>query len=283
MREILDGDGDDAPRGGQGDQRDPGPRDAGRERHPGPPGRRRRGRRRATAGRGARRDRRGSRGGVRSARHRVRGAPPRGQSTGRGATGACRAPTSWSPSATPRCGAIVREFKDELGAFDDYCRRCLDTAMLDAIRAEARHKRIDWAAQRAAADLLATYRERPDALPSERLSGVLHATAAATFVAMAEEAQRGGDDDMIARQDYATAMSVIATTLAALPKPKRRFFVLCYQRRQDARRDRRHARHAPEHLEAVARRGARRDTRRSSSSATSTKRPGVAARRACTC
>jgi RNA polymerase sigma factor (sigma-70 family) len=125
--------------------------------------------------------------------------------------------------------SIVREYKVELGGFDDYARRRIDYAMLTGIRIEARRKRIDWAAQRAAADLLATWRADSGDAPPDQIREMLHAVAAATFVVQAEEAQRGGIDDMIAREDYATAMEVIASVLAAQPKPRRRLFVMNYQ------------------------------------------------------
>ena len=124
---------------------------------------------------------------------------------------------------------IVREFKDEIGGFDDYCRRRIDLVMLTGIRVEARRMRIDWAAQLASADLLSTYRSDPTASPKEQVRDLVRAVAAATFVVTTEEAQRGGEDDEIARRDYATALSVIASVLSALPKPKRRLFVLHYQ------------------------------------------------------
>ena len=127
---------------------------------------------------------------------------------------------------------VVRTYQDELGGFEDYCKRRIDFAMLSGIRLEARHLRIDWAAQRAAADLLALHRGDRGAAPSARLEDVTRAVAAATFAAMVEEAQRGGEDDMIARQEFATAMTVIASTLAALPAPQRRLLVLLYQREQ---------------------------------------------------
>jgi RNA polymerase sigma factor (sigma-70 family) len=124
---------------------------------------------------------------------------------------------------------IVREFKDEIGAFDDYCRRRIDLVMLTGIRVEARRMRIDWAAQLASADLLSAYRSDPTAPPKEQMRDLARAIAAGTFVVTTQEAQRGGDEDMIAREDYATALSVMASMLSALPKPKRRLFVLHYQ------------------------------------------------------
>jgi len=124
---------------------------------------------------------------------------------------------------------VVRTYKDELGGFEDYCKRRIDFAMLSGIRLEARHLRVDWAAQRAAADLLALHRGDRATVPSARLDDVTRAVAAATFAAMAEEAQRGGEGDMIAREEFATAMTVIASTLAALTAPQRKLFVLRYQ------------------------------------------------------
>jgi RNA polymerase sigma factor (sigma-70 family) len=124
---------------------------------------------------------------------------------------------------------IVRGFKEGPSGFTDYCRWRVDIAMLEGIRVETRHKRIDRAAQLVVADLLMTYSSEPGAKAKERLRDVARAVAAATFVAEAEEAQRGGDEDMIAREEYATALSVIAATLKALPTEQRRLFVLHYQ------------------------------------------------------
>lgn len=128
-------------------------------------------------------------------------------------------------SALPR---IVKRYEDELGAFEDYCRRLVDFAMLTGIRVEARVKRIDWAAQLATADLLALRRTEPGASPRESARALVRAVAAATFAAMTEEAQRGGEGDMIAREDFATAMRVIAAMLTAAPRSKRELFVLLY-------------------------------------------------------
>jgi RNA polymerase sigma factor (sigma-70 family) len=123
----------------------------------------------------------------------------------------------------------VRAYKDELGSFEDFCARRVDWAMLDGIRIEAREKRIDRAAQRAAADLLALYRADPKAAPREWLTTLAQAVAAATFAAMTEEAQRGGEGDMIARQEYATALRIMRALLEGLPRPQRKLFVLVYQ------------------------------------------------------
>ncbi len=137
---------------------------------------------------------------------------------------------------------IVEEYDedDALGGFEDYCRRRLDFAMLHGgIRVEARHLRIDRAAQRAAADLLALRRtmagapgDEPGATPRENARALARAVAAATFVAMTEEAQRAGEEDMIAREEFATAMAVVAATVTALPKPQRRLLVLLYHEGQ---------------------------------------------------
>jgi RNA polymerase sigma factor (sigma-70 family) len=141
-------------------------------------------------------------------------------------------------AALPR---IVEKYQDALGAFEDYCRRRVDFVMLTGIRVEARHLRIDRAAQRAAADLLALQRSTPGALadaldatdapgvtPREQARALARAVAAATFVAMAQEAQRAGQEDMISRQDFATAMTVISATLAALPRQQQKVFALVY-------------------------------------------------------
>ena len=124
---------------------------------------------------------------------------------------------------------IVREYDDDIGSFDDYCRRRLDEAMLKDCRAELRARRVEWAAELAAAELLATYRGDGEASWQDRIRNLLQATAAATFVAMVEEAQRGGDDDVVARKAYATAMAVIERRLAALSRPQRQLFLLHYR------------------------------------------------------
>jgi RNA polymerase sigma factor (sigma-70 family) len=131
--------------------------------------------------------------------------------------------------------AIVREHRHELGNFDNFCKRRLDWAMIDSFRVEARHLRNDRAAQRAAADLLALYRADPSAFPPERLASLAQALAAATFAAMTEEAQRGGEDDLIAREEYATAHVVMNAVLVALTSPQRRLFVLLYQEDKNLR------------------------------------------------
>jgi RNA polymerase sigma factor (sigma-70 family) len=142
--------------------------------------------------------------------------------------GLVKADELWSTGSAALL-SIVRDFDEERSGFSDYCRWRIDVAMLGAIRVEARHKRIDVAAQLVSADLLSTYRGDPAASPRDRLREIARAVTAATFVAAAEEAGRGGDEDMIARQEYATALSVIAAALAALPKAQRRLFVLHYQ------------------------------------------------------
>lgn len=124
--------------------------------------------------------------------------------------------------------AAVREYKDGRGGFEHFCRRRVDWAMLDGIRAEARHQRNDRAAQRASADLLALYHSDPRAAPRDRFRTLAEAVAAVAFAAMTEEAQRGGEEDMIAREEYATAHEVMGATLAALPVPSRRLMVLVY-------------------------------------------------------
>ena len=124
---------------------------------------------------------------------------------------------------------IVKEFKQELGAFDDYARRRIDWAMLTGIRVEARRKRLDWAAQRATADLLATWRGDPQAPPPDELRGLLDAVATATFVAATQEALRGGEDDVVTGKDYSACMRVIAETLAELPNQQKRLMVLNFE------------------------------------------------------
>jgi RNA polymerase sigma factor (sigma-70 family) len=124
--------------------------------------------------------------------------------------------------------AIVREYDDARGGFADFCRRRLDYAMLDGIRAETRQQRNDRAAQRAAAELLALYRNDPGALPLDRLRTLAEVVAAATFAAMTEEALRGGEDELAAREEYATAHAVLKSVLEVLPTPQRRLLVLVY-------------------------------------------------------
>jgi RNA polymerase sigma factor (sigma-70 family) len=123
---------------------------------------------------------------------------------------------------------IVRAYQDALGGFEDFCRRRLDGVMLAEIRVEARHQRNDRAAQRALADLLTLYRSDPGAVPRDRVRTLAEAVAAATFAAMTEEAQRGGEEDMIAREEYATAHEVMRAVLVALSRPLRKLMVLLY-------------------------------------------------------
>jgi RNA polymerase sigma factor (sigma-70 family) len=123
---------------------------------------------------------------------------------------------------------IIGKYDDALGGFEDFCRRRLDGEMLNEIRVEARHQRNDRAAQRALADLLVLYRADPDMMPKERARVLSEAVAAATFAAMTEEAQRGGEEDMIAREEYATAHEVMRAVLVALPVPQRRVMVIVY-------------------------------------------------------
>jgi DNA-directed RNA polymerase specialized sigma24 family protein len=115
---------------------------------------------------------------------------------------------------------------------DAFCLLVARRAMLTGIRIEAREKRVDRSAWRAAAELLAYYEAEAGAPPLDELEDLAHAVAAGTFVAMTEEAMRGGDDDMIAREEYATAMSVLRAVLDAAPTTHRRLFVLHYQEGQ---------------------------------------------------
>lgn len=123
---------------------------------------------------------------------------------------------------------IVGKYDDALGGFEDFCRRRLDGEMLNEIRVEARHQRNDRAAQRALADLLVLYRGDPSAAPRDRARALSEAVAAATFAAMTEEAQRGGEEEMIAREEYATAHQVMKAALVAMPRPQRKLMVLVY-------------------------------------------------------
>lgn len=123
---------------------------------------------------------------------------------------------------------VVRTHVDARGSFEAYSEWRIKRAMLGGVRVEARERRIDWAAHRAQAELLALYQGDARAEPLDRLDRLADAVAAATFVAMTQEAQRGGEADMIAREEYATAMEVIGEVLAALPRPKHKLFVLVY-------------------------------------------------------
>jgi RNA polymerase sigma factor (sigma-70 family) len=123
---------------------------------------------------------------------------------------------------------IIGKYDDGLGGFEDFCRRRLDGEMLNEIRVEARHQRNDRAAQKALADLLVLYRGDPDMMPKDRARALSEAVAAATFAAMTEESQRGGEEDMVAREEYATAHEVMKAVLVALPVPQRRVMVLVY-------------------------------------------------------
>jgi DNA-directed RNA polymerase specialized sigma24 family protein len=123
---------------------------------------------------------------------------------------------------------VVREYVDGRSAFEAFSLWRIQRAMLTGIRVEALERRVDKAALRAQAELLALYEGDPSAAPLDRLERLADAVAAATFVAMAQEAQRGGDADMVAREEYAAAMEVIAAVMGALPRPQHKLFVLVY-------------------------------------------------------
>jgi len=123
---------------------------------------------------------------------------------------------------------VVREFQTELGAFLDFCKQRVDRAMLDGIRVEARHQRLEWAARRALADLLATFRSKPDLGPRDRMDRLADNVAAATFAVVTEEAQHGGEDELSVREEYVTAHAVLKSVLVALPTQQKRLFVLLY-------------------------------------------------------
>jgi RNA polymerase sigma factor (sigma-70 family) len=125
--------------------------------------------------------------------------------------------------------AIVREYDPARSGFEEFCRWRLDLVMLTSLRAEARDKRIDRAAQLAAADLLSTFQSAPRAPAAERVRDVARATAAATFVAQAEEAQHGGEDDAAEREQYKLALAIIAAVILTLPHGQQRLFVLHFQ------------------------------------------------------
>jgi len=82
------------------------------------------------------------------------------------------------------------------------------------------------------ADLLMLYRGDRNAMPPDRVRNVAEAVAAATFAAMTEEALRGGEQDMIAREEYATAHEVMKAVLVALPAPLRKLMVLVYHQQR---------------------------------------------------
>jgi len=124
--------------------------------------------------------------------------------------------------------SIVRAHDETRGGFLEFCRRRLDWAMLDAVRVEARQQRNDRAAQRASADLLALYRRDPTVAHLDQLRHLAEVLAAATVAAMTEESFHGGEDDMIAREEYATAHEVMKAALEALPKQHQKLFVLVY-------------------------------------------------------
>jgi RNA polymerase sigma factor (sigma-70 family) len=125
--------------------------------------------------------------------------------------------------------SIVREYQEGTSGFEDFCRWRIDIAMLSSIRAEARIKRIDRAAQLASADLLSTFQSELGVSAEDRLRDLARVVAAATFVAEAEEAQHGGEDDLAEREEYALALAVIATVLRALPRDPRRLMVLHFE------------------------------------------------------
>jgi RNA polymerase sigma factor (sigma-70 family) len=101
--------------------------------------------------------------------------------------------------------------------------------MVTGMRVEGRHQRIDRAAMLAAADLLALYRGDTSLAPRDRLVDLVQAVAAASFVAEAEEALRGGEDDMVAREEYAIAHEVMKAVWDALPAPQRKLLLLRYR------------------------------------------------------
>jgi RNA polymerase sigma factor (sigma-70 family) len=120
---------------------------------------------------------------------------------------------------------VVRSYLDEHGPFKTYCRYRLDRAMLNEIRVEKRHLRLHRAACRAQADLLALYRWDDADASLDRLADDV---AAATFVAVTQEAMRGGDDEAAAREAYATAHAIVRAVLEILPVPVRRAVGLLY-------------------------------------------------------
>lgn len=125
-------------------------------------------------------------------------------------------------------GNVVLEFKTEIGEFLDFCKQRVNRAMLDGIRVEARQQRLEWAARRALADLLATFRSKPGVGPGDQMDRLADHVAAATFAVVTEEAQRGGEDELSARQEYVIAHAVLKSVLGALPTQPKRAFVLLY-------------------------------------------------------
>jgi RNA polymerase sigma factor (sigma-70 family) len=118
--------------------------------------------------------------------------------------------------------------EDRVDGFVDHCKRKLGRAMLDEMRVEERHQRVAKAARRAALEVLAACRRAPGVAPLDRIEQLAVTIAAATFVSSVEEGQKGGDDDLADRQQYAVAHAVMRSAVAAMPKPLQRVMALLY-------------------------------------------------------
>jgi RNA polymerase sigma factor (sigma-70 family) len=126
--------------------------------------------------------------------------------------------------------AIVRSFPadNDIGAFDDYCRRKIDRAMADSSRVDQRRHRLDRAAIRASAELLARYRGEPGLAPEARIDRLAEDVLAGSLVAVSEEAAHLRDVDPAERELYVKAHAVVKATLATLPRSQQRTMALLY-------------------------------------------------------
>lgn len=130
----------------------------------------------------------------------------------------------------------ARNYREELGLFEDFARRRIDGAILDGVRAEAPHARASRAAHRAAASLLTFYRDDFKAIVHDqaelarRLEKLSDDVLSAAFLGVAEEAQRGtgGEDDAILREEYAQAIAALTAASKGLPTMQQRILVLVY-------------------------------------------------------
>lgn len=131
----------------------------------------------------------------------------------------------------------ARSFDESLGSFESYCRCRVDWAILDGVRAEAPHARVSRTARKAAAGLLAFYRDDFNVLThsqdevKHRLAKLSDDVLAAAFLGMADELKRGsgGEEEPIDREEYAHAMETLAAATAQLRPKQRRLLQLVYE------------------------------------------------------
>jgi RNA polymerase sigma factor (sigma-70 family) len=133
----------------------------------------------------------------------------------------------------------ARRFRDDMNhSFADYARRRVRGAMLDALRLDARHDRVERAAMMAADRFAAEHvLEGFDALTHDendardKLGDFASQLFGAMFAAGVDEVLRGGAEENVAlRAEYAHAIASLSRALRAIDEREAQIVVAVYSR-----------------------------------------------------